>query len=234
MNFLIYDDSITACEELRSLICDEMNGKDFEVYIAVTRQEAESYMKKDISVLFLDIALADEENGISFARSVNKTYPGTKIIFITVYIKYCEEIFVANPSGFLVKPFTAGKVARALEILKSNRQKEDFLVISSSKNDITKLLLNEIAYIESLNRKLIYYMADGEKVHESGGKVSALDNELPDYFIRCHHSFYVNLNFVSRIQRYHFTLKNGIDVPISQNKFRMSREKFMCFLGEMI
>lgn len=232
--FLIYDDSRSACDELKALICEQMNGKDFEIHIAVSRQEAENLMKKDISVLFLDIQLEDEENGIDFARSVNKSYPDTKIIFITAYIRYCEEIFAANPSGFLVKPFTAGKVARSLEILKSSQQKEDYLVISNSRNNVTKLLLSEIAYIESINRKLAYYMADGEKVHESTGKVSALDDELPDYFIRCHHSFYVNLHFVSRIQRYNFTLKNGTDVPISQNKFRMSREKFMCFLGEMI
>lgn len=233
-HFLIYDDNRASCEELKELICEQMTGKDFEIHIAVSRQEAERLMENDISVLFLDIELEDEINGISFARYVSKTCPGTKIIFITAYIKYCEEIFAANPSGFLVKPFTARKIARSLEILKSNQQKEDYLVISNSRNNITKLLLNEIAYIESINRKLIYYMSDGEKVHESSGKVSELDSELPEYFIRCHHSFYVNMNFVSSIRRYHFTLKNGTDVPISQNKFRMSREKFMCFLGEMI
>ncbi len=233
-SFLIYDDSRSACEELKALICEQINGTDFEVHTALNRQEAEKLLKNDISVLFLDIALENEENGINFARSVNKSYPDTKIIFITAYIRYCEEIFAANPSGFLVKPFTARKIARSLEILKSNQQKDDFLVISNSRNNVTKLLLSEITYIESINRKLVYYTSNGEKVHESTGKVSALNNELPDYFIRCHQSFYVNLHFVSRIQRYHFTLKNGTDVPISQNKFRMSREKFMCFLGEMV
>lgn len=233
-NFLIYDDSRAACEELKKLIQEEMTGKDIEVYTAVNSQEAERLMENDISVLFIDIVLENESNGINFALSINKKYPKAKIIFITAYIKYCEEIFWANPSGFLVKPFTAGKVARVFEILKNSQSKEDFLVISNSKNDVTKLLLNEIAYIESINRKLIYYMPDGEKIHESAGKVSDLDGELPDYFIRCHHSFYVNLNYVCRIQRYHFTLKNGKNVPVSQSKFRMSREKFMSFLGEMV
>lgn len=232
--FLIYDDSKTACAELRELICEQMKGKDFEVHTAVCRQEAEELMKQDISVLFLDIALENGENGINFARSVNKIYPDTKIIFITAYIRYCEEIFAANPSGFLVKPFTAGKIARSLEILKINREKDDFLVINNSRNNVTKLLLSEIAYIESINRKLVYYSSDDKKAHESTGKISKLDNELPDYFIRCHHSFYVNLHYVSRIRRYCFTLKNGKVVPISQNKFRTAREKFICFLGEMI
>lgn len=234
IRFLIYDDNKASCEELRNFIFHEMKQENFDIHIALNRQEAEHWMKQNISVLFLDIALENGENGINFARYVNATYPNTKIVFITAYIKYCEEIFVASPSGFLVKPFTAGKVARVLEILRDGLQKEDFLIINSSKNNITKLALNEIAYIESINRKLVFYRSDGEKIHEFLGKISSLESDLPDYFFRCHHSFYVNLHFVSKIQRYRFTLTIGIDVPISQNKFKPSKEKFMYYLGEML
>ena len=90
--------------------------------------------------MFLDIVLSDDADGIEFAKRIRRNHRDVKIIFITAHIRYCEEIFEVLPDGFLVKPFTAGKVERSLNIIlkRSVRQQED-IVIKSSKSSIRRI-----------------------------------------------------------------------------------------------
>lgn len=234
LHILIYDDNPAVCKELQHIISEQVLPEDSTVDIATTSEEAKRLLLTEISILFLDIKLQDQESGIDFARYVNQTFPKTKIIFITAYIRYCEEIFTVRPDGFLVKPITAEKVRRTLQILAKNKEQQDVLIIHNSRNQMTKVELKQIAFIESTNRRLLLYQENGEILYEFFDKLSTIETQLPDYFWRCHHSFSVNLHFVNHIQRYHFTLQNGTTVPISQQKFKASKERFMTFLGESI
>lgn len=192
-------------------------------------------LDKEIDILFQDIELPENENGIKFACLAKQKNSQTSIIFITAYIKYCEEIFIASPSGFLVKPFTAEKVQRALELTKTQNPKIDYLNITDTKNKIYRIDFNEISYIESKGRKLFVYDTDGTQSHTFIGiKLSEVEKQMPRYFIRCHHSFCINLKNVTHIERYNFTINTGNEIPVSQRKFVYARDSFIGFMGDMI
>lgn len=231
---LIYDDDKVESEKLCTLIQNEFQEQDVDLYIAETREQAEKIIKNDINALFVDIELENQINGIDFACYVKENHPEIKIIFITAHIKYCEEIFAANPCGFLVKPFTVSRVKRSLEILKKFMYHEDYLILNIPKSSTKRILLNEIVYIEGNNRKLIFYNVNHEKVYEVNGKLSLIEENLPDYFMKCHHSFCVNLKFVNNIHRYEVILKCGGTIPVSQQKYTTSKEKFFKYLGDTI
>lgn len=233
---LIYDDEQAVCDELRQMLMKIYSSEECDVMTAVNHSQAEGYLEDGADLVFLDIVLADEADGIEFAKFMRKKYPAVKLVFITAHIRYCEEIFEASPDGFLVKPFTMQKVKRSIDILKRNGGTEDSLVFRSSKSNIVRVPADRVAYIESFSRKLTLYNENGEKIYEfSNSKLSSVESQLPDYFIRCHHSFCVNLNFVSDLKRYTFTLKNAdISVPVSQNRFKETKEKYLAYLGALI
>lgn len=233
---LIYDDEQAVCDELRQMLMKIYVSDECDIMTAVNRSQAEGYLADGADLVFLDIVLDDEDDGIAFAKYMREKYPAVKLVFITAHIRYCEEIFEASPDGFLVKPFTVQKVKRSLDILKRNSSDEDALVFRSSKSNITRVPADRVAYIESFSRKLMLYNENGEKIYEfSGSKLSAVEQQLPGYFLRCHHSFCVNLNFVSDLKRYSFTLKNAdINVPVSQNRFKETKEKYLTYLGGLI
>lgn len=233
-NYLIYDDDRVSCQKLHTILKQVISGTDITVYTASDKDEAYEMLKKDISVIFLDIQLENNQNGIEFAKYVKNTYPEIKIIFVTAHIRYCEDIFNTSPSGFLLKPVTVSKMARTLSRLKISEPSEKFIVINNSKNNICKVDLSNIAYIESSGRKLNFQNISGKILNQCSIKISSIGNELPDYFIRCHHSFYVNLNYVKDIHRYYFTLTNDKIIPISQTKFKLAKENFLKFVGELL
>lgn len=233
--YLIYDDNISDCEKLCNLIYSEISSEILEIHIAETKEKSEAFLKNGIDVIFIDIELEENKNGIKYACSVKESYPDIKIIFITAHIKYCEEIFWADPSGFLLKPFTESRVSRTLRILKNYIELDEYLVLKNSKNDI-KILLNQISYIEGNNRHLIFYDNKSQKVCEVNGKFSLIEDRLPDYFLRCHHSFCVNLKYVNDIHRYEmiFNCEDVAPVPVSQQKYKTSKERFLKYLGDSI
>ncbi len=235
LRILIYDDDPAACQALRELLRKMPDLEKAEILTAVNLQEARGYLTKKIDILFQDIELPESENGIAFARQVKSDEPETSIIFITAHIRYCEEIFSASPAGFLVKPFTEEKVQRTLQILRNNAAKADFLSVSTSRNNILRIPLEEVAYLESQGRKVYVHGMDDTLMHTiTGTKLNALEQQLPKYFLRCHHSFCVNLHTVRQIERYHFTLSDGAAVPISQQRFAASRDAFAIFMGDRL
>ncbi len=235
LRILIYDDDPAACQTLRELLLQQPDLEKSEILTAVNQQEAQTHLAKKTDILFQDIELPESENGIAFARQVKAAEPETSIVFITAHIKYCEEIFSASPAGFLVKPFTPEKVQRTLQILQSTAAKADFLSVSTSKNHILRIPLEEVAYLESQGRKVHVHGMDDALLHTiTGTKLSVLEQQLPKYFVRCHHSFCVNLHTVRQIERYHFTLSDGASVPISQNRFAASRDAFTIFMGDRL
>jgi len=67
-------------------------------------------------LVLCDINLNGKNNGIDFAKEVNKLYPFTEIIFITSYtsIKYTEEAEETRPLDYIVKPWNEEQIKVAL------------------------------------------------------------------------------------------------------------------------
>jgi DNA-binding NarL/FixJ family response regulator len=63
-----------------------------------------------------DINLNGKNNGIDFAKEVNKLYPFSEIIFITSYtsVKYTEEADETSPLDYIVKPWNEEQIKVAL------------------------------------------------------------------------------------------------------------------------
>ncbi len=111
-HFMIYDDNKEDSRTLQSLLQEAAQGWDITIHTASTSIEAQKLLEKNISVVFLDIELETEKNGIAFASYLRQNYPHIKIVFITAHIRYSEEICPARPDGFLVKPFDPEKTRR--------------------------------------------------------------------------------------------------------------------------
>ena len=68
------------------------------------------------NLVLCDINLNGKNNGIDFAKEVNKLYPFTEIIFITSYtsVKYTEEAEETRPLDYIVKPWNEEQIKVAL------------------------------------------------------------------------------------------------------------------------
>ncbi|MDO4864340.1 MAG: LytTR family DNA-binding domain-containing protein [Ruminococcus sp.] len=231
---LIYDDSREQCNILKKLI-GQLDGYSAEVSTAVTSDEAVRLLgRESFTAVFLDIELENDKNGISFADSLQERFPDISLIYITAHIKYCEDIFATSPAAFLLKPFTLEKVRRVMQIIEYKQQSVGTLKISSGGKMIA-LPLGNIAYMESIRRRLAIFDLGGKCIGEYYGITLAdIREQLPDFFLHCHQSIYINMKQVLSLRRFSVTLKCGTELPISQSRYRESKQRYIEFLGDEI
>lgn len=232
-NILIYDDNIEHCLELKMILHDQLGTECTNIDTAVSYAEAQKLLSVNTyDIFFIDIELDNRKSGIDFTIEFQKKYPNVSIVYITAHIKYCQEIFLTSPTAFLLKPFTHEGVSRTLRIIKQKRSKKDYLIIHTNKNTVQKICFDDIAYIENISRKLVFFNKTYEPAYEFYGiKISEIEPQFPDYFLRCHHSICINLDIVESIKRYQFTLKGDKQISISQSKFKSVKQAYVDFLG---
>ena len=75
-------------------------------------------------VLFTDIRMP-EMDGMDFARKCQELCPNVNVIFVTAYDDYAMQAFDLYASGYVTKPVTEEKIAKELEHLRFQPEKED-------------------------------------------------------------------------------------------------------------
>ncbi len=232
---LIYDDLAEHSETLSAILKKLLNTKT-EIDIAHNNDEAVEFISANsYAVIFLDIELDANKNGIDFGKLIRQNCKGTALVYITSYIKYAEDIFVNSPDALMLKPFSEEGVNRTLNILRLKNEEDDVISVSFGKNGVESISLSNIEYIESSNRRLSFYSDNKEPAYQFFNvKLTELMKKLPPYFVRCHYSIAVNMRKVRHLERYFFVMESQREVPISQGRFADTRKSYLTFLGDKL
>ena len=232
----ICDDNLDFCEYLKQTL-QEKYGSDICVttYVDVKSIENDYERGKEHNVadiLLMDIDM-NGESVIDIAWRIQKRFREIKIIFITGHIEYSTEIFRVNPNNFLVKPIDARKLYEAVD--RASRQldeeeKDCFPV--TFKGTVFRIMIRDILYFESEKRTVILHSRSGSWVIYK--KLNEVQEMLPDYFVRCHQSYLVNMNEVKSLKPLRLELYRGEEIPVSRPKYRETKERFLEFLGQSV
>ncbi|MCL1787115.1 MAG: LytTR family transcriptional regulator DNA-binding domain-containing protein [Defluviitaleaceae bacterium] len=124
---------------------------------------------------------------------------------------------------FQVKEVTE-RIARAIEILEGDHNLPVF-----AGDHKTRVPYADISYIEAAGATTLVYAKDD--VYQSKLKLSALEDELDNYFLRINKQVIVNLRKVQSVMpagtgRFQATLKNGVKLIIARQFVKGLRERF--------
>lgn len=232
MRITICDDNVEILDYLEKEI-----KKQFEDHFSIIRyKDAEKLLddwsipKNRTEIVIMDIKFKDN-NGVEAARQIQEKY-GTniKIIFMTGYPEHAPEIFRAKPTFLLVKPiageFLHEAIVRAESLIKEENQKALYV---SFRGCTKKIKARDIYHIESIRKKAIIYYPDG--MEETVQKLNEIERQLPEYFLRIHQSFLVNMYFIKAISAYQLEMTDGSVFPISRSKSKHAKEEFLDFLS---
>ena len=163
---LIYDDEQNQCDILKKLLLDAIKGKP-QIDCAVTVSAAMRSLQSNVyDIVFIDIVLDSALSGIELAEDIQRTYPQTRLVYITGFIRYCEEIFRTSPDALMLKPFTGEGVRRVLDIVRRKKEKTDHISIAVGRNSVENISLESITYIETVSRRLTSYDTSFRPVYE--------------------------------------------------------------------
>ena len=231
-NIAICDDELRIAETLKETVealhCDKIR-KIFLYTNGQTLFDDLSDGQVDASIIILDIKLGNC-NGINLAEELLKAKPACQIIFVSGYDDYFEAVYDVEHVYFLQKPVKPDRLGKAISKALNELQKlntERFCI--SNKSGDYAIPFNEIYTLEKDRRKIIIYTANGE-ICSFYGKFEEIENQLKGSFIRCHHSFMINLAKVKGLEKESFIMQNGRKIPISRTYIKTAKQGFIKYI----
>lgn len=79
-----------------------------------------------------------------------------------------------------------------------------------------------IQYIQALERESVLHLIDEKRQVQTS--IKELTSQLPSYFYRLHRSYFVNCNYVAKLERYELTLITGERLPIPKMRYTQIRD----------
>lgn len=225
---LIVDDEPLAVEVLRA---HAAQLPQLEVVASCHNAlEAFELLKTEpVDLLFLDIQMP-MLTGIDFLRSLPDP---PRVIFTTAYREYALEGYELDVVDYLLKPISFQRFFQAINKYEARLQPQklnqtlaqtsaqsdspapsaesrDFVYLKSNKRTY-KVRFEDIVYLESLKDYVRVHTRDNRIVTKE--KISDLEQQLPEGFLRVHRSYIVNTAAISMFTSHDISL-GEVEIPI--------------------
>ena len=204
---------------LRIAVCDDDRRFTGELEEMIRREAAETGTAADTEaysdggtlvadmekgyrydLIFLDIEM-ERVDGINAARQIRRMDRSALLIYVSGYEQYLKELFEVEPFRFLSKPVDGGKFRRYFrDACARIGETEEYYSFSFNKR-IGKVAVRDIVYLESRNRVVHVFMADGSE-ERFYGRLSDVEKKLAEgrhEFLRIHQSYLVNYSYIERM-----------------------------------
>lgn len=195
--------------------------------------EARQFLEQEtVDAIFCDINMPDL-NGMDFVKSL--AVPPL-IVFTTAYAEYAVEGFKVNAVDYLLKPFGLQDFQRAAERLKDRSlpplppkeegNSADDTIFLKTEYRIVKISISNIRYIEAMSEYLKVYLEGEAKPIITLLSMKKMEERLPDYFMRIHRSYIINLKKIQEVNKNRIIMDADTYLPIGD----MYKDAFLQYL----
>ncbi|KWX85639.1 hypothetical protein AMQ83_23590 [Paenibacillus riograndensis] len=189
-------------------------------------------------IIFLDIDMP-LMNGKEVARRLRLIDQKFKLVFITSFEQEALNTFQFNVSGFLPKllldkrmPAVIERVANAIH--EENPQTQIFKInVNDSRNRIIKVPLNDIMYLESMNRKIYLHTKRKAYLLHCYKFMDLIEHYKNLGFVEIYRTCIVNLKYIFSIDDLEIRLDNGTTLPLSRRKRQNVLDNFCEIISEI-
>lgn len=201
INFVLCDDSIPALNRLNKMLETIFINNNIEGNIclkASNPQEVLSYVSNyKVDVLFLDINLNSNLTGCDVADIVRKENKNIYIVFLTGHLEYALLAYKYKTFDYISKPIVDERLEETVLRLVDDMTSERINYIRLN-NNRTIINADDVNYIKKDGMKLVFCTKDG--TYETYSSFSKFEDCLPVNFVRCHKSFIVNINNITKLK----------------------------------
>ncbi len=198
--------------------------------------EARAFLERDTAdAIFCDINMPDL-NGMDFVKSL--AVPPL-VVFTTAYSEYAVEGFRVNAVDYLLKPFGLQDFLRAANRLRERLESKAPVADASASNTqddtlflktdyrIVKVNIPDIRYVEAMSEYLKVWTEGEAKPIITLLSMKKMEERLPDYFMRIHRSYIVNLTKIQEVNKNRVIMAADTALPIGD----LYRETFQTYLN---
>lgn len=238
MKIAVCDDDKRAIDFLKEKIELQDNGDEIVAFVNADEMTPEKMREFDL--VFLDIEMPGidgmEVAGLLRTRQEDahiSPYGSLPlIVFVTAYKEYMGRAFGVHAFDYLVKPVSdevfQGSYNRAKKIIEGMGKDNAVLTIKNAGKTYT-ILLSNIKYIESQNRKNIIHFKNGEEF-EYYGAMKSLEGELDRRFFRVHKGYIVNMSYIKKYDRNSVTVWEDEVLMMSKYRYQDFTSSYMNYI----
>ena len=202
--------------------------------------EARQFLEQDtVDAIFCDINMPDL-NGMDFVKSLTVA---PLVVFTTAYAEYAVEGFRVNAVDYLLKPFGMQDFQRAAlrlkERLEANTPSPDTqppspitqppspdTLFLKTEYRIVNITISDIRYVEAMSEYLKVWLQGESKPIITLLSMKKMEERLPDYFMRIHRSYIINLTKIQEVNKNRVIMDADTYLPVGD----MYRETFQAYL----
>lgn len=204
-------------------------SEKFEIVEFINGKELLDSYTINYDIILLDIEMPIF-NGMETAKKIRNIDQDVIIIFVTNMAQYAVNGYEVDALDFILKPVNYDSfVVRFLRAINRVKKKRNGRVILNLNNGVKTLGTQQIYYIESQNRFLVYHTNEGD--YSVRGTMKSIEEDLARYnFVPCNHWFLVNLQHVLEINNDYVNV-DGQELEISRRKYKAFLEAFTRYMG---
>lgn len=231
----ICDDDKNYVEYIENLIRGCFNGK-LEFFSYSSGEQLLNDVDVMHDVVFIDMQLGGID-GTETARKLREANRNAVLVFCSGVVNPTPESIKVTPYRFLLKQFDDKTMCKEItEILdKMIRSYKEEYILTRSDDGITRVYINDIAYVSKAKRGSCIHLVDPAKYEVDGElitylHVSVLYEQLHKYgFEFAHNSYLVNCRWVVRFDKTYLVLEGGGELNISRSHYADFKKSFIKF-----
>ncbi len=225
MKICIVEDEAVWRNKIKASIEKYCMDKNISARIKAYDNERDFMENADADLLFLDIELAEGEDGFRIAEKLVNSGSQCKICFLTSHTEMARYGYKVNAFRYIDKKYLE-EMDEALDFFFKTRIQERIIYCKDTAGIQLKLNLRELLLIETNGRKLRYLMLNGSE-HICEGRISETAQSLsPFVFFYVQRSYIVNLKYIESVNSHEIMLCNGLKIAIGRVHSKEFKKEF--------
>lgn len=217
LKLAVCDDERVFRNNLKKLISTQLElcGIDYHIKEFSCGEELLCNMyNADYQIIFLDIEMK-KLDGIDTAKKLRALKKQAEIIFVTSHPDFVFQGYEVQALNYIMKPYEPEKIISVLHtaLEAQDISAEKYYVIDQRSGNI-RLPLSVVKYFVS-DKRMIHAVTQ-EKNYTFYEKLSQLETQLSDSFVRIHNRYLINLKYLEEIHGSK-VLIDGEELPVSRS-----------------
>lgn len=219
LNICLCDDDIDVLNYYTNKI-NELSEKNNYACNIETFKSGENLIFEDnpnrFNIIIIDIIMK-RMDGIETTKILRKYGYNGVIIFLTSSKDFALDSFQVEPLNYILKNESDDRFNHIfLKAIEQVYKVSNKNIIISSKSQNKVINLDNIVYMESLNKKVILHKISGN-LEEINCVFKDIYEKVKEYsFIRCHKSYIVNIKYVQTFNKLECKVQKDIIIPIGR------------------
>ena len=225
MKIGIVEDEAVWGDKIQTIIEKYCKDKNISSQINSYNSGKDFMKNADADLLFLDIELAEGEDGFEIAEQLMSSGNKCKVCFLTSHTELARLGYRVNAFRYIDKKHLE-EINEAIDFFLKTKIQDRIIFCNDIAGIRIKISLNELLLVETNGRKLRYLMVDGSD-HLCEGQISEAARSLSRFgFFQIHRSYIVNLKYIEKVNSHEVTLCNGLKVVIGRIHSKEFKKEF--------